>query len=156
MNTFAKGRRYPVSERDHAGKLQLTGTRNQSQASARSRITLAMIMICGVYAIISARLVYFGMIEPSDSVRLALADPTISARRPDLVDRNGRTLATDINTASLYAEPRRIVDVDEAVEQLISVLPDLNSEQVYNRLSGKAGFVWLRRELTPCPAESHS
>lgn len=139
----------PANQREHAGKLRLNGSRQQGQTRARSRITLAMILICGVYGVISARLVYFGLIEPSDSVRLALADPTITARRPDLVDRNGMTLGTDINTASLYAEPRRIVDVDEAIELLSTVLPDLNSEKIYNRLSGNAGFVWLRREITP-------
>ncbi len=139
----------PATQREHAGKLKLNGSRHEGQTRARSRITLAMILICGVYGIISARLVYFGLIEPSDSVRYALADPSITARRPDLVDRNGMTLGTDINTASLYAEPRRIVDVDEAIELLSTVLPDLNSEKIYNRLSGNAGFVWLRREITP-------
>ena len=139
----------PANQREHAGKIRMNGSRHQGQNRARSRITLAMILICGVYGVIAARLVYFGMVEPSDSVRLALADPTITARRPDLVDRNGRTLGTDINTASLYAEPRRIVDVDEAVELLSTVLPDLNSERIYQRLSGNAGFVWLRREITP-------
>lgn len=138
-----------VSDREHAGKLRMSGSRQQDHNRARSRITLAMIIICGVYGVISARLIYFGLIEPSDSVRLALSDPTITARRPDLVDRNGRTLGTDINTASLYAEPRRIVDVDEAIELLSTVLPDLNSERIYKRLSGDAGFVWLRREITP-------
>jgi cell division protein FtsI (penicillin-binding protein 3) len=139
----------PATQREHAGKLKLNGSRHEGQTRARSRITLAMILICGVYGIISARLVYFGLIEPSESVRYALADPSITARRPDLVDRNGMTLGTDINTASLYAEPRRIVDVDEAIELLSTVLPDLNSEKIYNRLSGNAGFVWLRREITP-------
>ena len=66
-----------------------------------------------------------------------------------LLTVTARVLATDINTASLYGEPRRIVDVDEAVEQLASVLPDLDINRVYRRLSSKAGFVWLRRELTP-------
>jgi len=133
----------------HAGHISIDGAAKLASHQTRSRITLAMILICAVYGLISARLVWFGFLEPSETARLTLADPTITARRPDLVDRNGRVLATDINTASLYGEPRRIVDVDDAVEQLASVLPDLDINQVYRRLSGKAGFVWLRRELTP-------
>ncbi len=133
----------------HAGSFSIEGSAKIASNETRSRITLAMIMICAVYGIISIRLITLGYMEPSESARLSLADPTISARRPDLVDRNGRVLATDINTASLYGEPRRIVNVDEAVEQLASVLPDLDINQVYRRLSSKAGFVWLRRELTP-------
>jgi cell division protein FtsI (penicillin-binding protein 3) len=131
------------------GKLSLTGSRKMVSLQSQSRITLAMAIICAIYVVISGRLMYFGFLEPSDSVRLQLTDPTITARRPDIVDRDGRTLATDLNTASLYGEPNRIVDVDDAVEQLASVLPSLDIQQVHKRLSSKAGFVWLQRELTP-------
>src|SRR5690606_21880669 len=72
---------------------------------------------------------------------------TMSGR--DEVTRDGQVLATDINTASLFAEPRRIVDADEALEKLLTVLPDLNIEQTYNRLESDAGFIWLRRQLSP-------
>lgn len=151
--TGRKGQAEPetalLDGRRHSGHFSLTGTRKSASNQTRSRITLAMVMICCVYALIGGRLIYFGLLEPSESANYALADPTITARRPDLVDRNGRTLGTDINTASLYAEPRRIVDVDEALEQLSTVLPGINSPHTYRRLSSKAGFVWLRRELTP-------
>lgn len=133
----------------HAGHISLPARRLSAAEQARSRMTLAMLIVACVYAVICARLIQFGMMEPSDSVRLNLPDPSITARRPDIVDRNGVVLATDINTASLYGEPNRIVDVDEAVENLLTVLPDLDIEQTHKRLSSKAGFVWLRRELTP-------
>ena len=50
---------------------------------------------------------------------------------------------------SLYAEPRRIIDVDEAVELLTAVLPDLDPTELRARLSSKRGFVWLKRDITP-------
>ncbi|RVD65314.1 penicillin-binding protein 2, partial [Mesorhizobium sp. M4A.F.Ca.ET.029.04.2.1] len=71
------------------------------------------------------------------------------ASRPDIVDRNGEVLATDIKTASLFAEPRRIVDADEAIEKLSTVLPEIDYEQTYHKLKSGAGFVWLQRQLTP-------
>ena len=43
--------------------------------------------------------------------------------RPDLLDRNGEVLATDIRTVSLFAEPNKIIDADEAIELLATVLP---------------------------------
>ena len=73
----------------------------------------------------------------------------MTASRPDIVDRNGEVLATDIKTSSLFAEPRRIVDADEAIEKLATVLPDIEVEQTYHKLKSGAGFVWLRRQLTP-------
>jgi cell division protein FtsI (penicillin-binding protein 3) len=69
--------------------------------------------------------------------------------RPDILDRNGKVLATDIKTPSLFAEPRKLIDVDEATELLTAELPDLDSIEVRDRLGSKRGFVWLKREITP-------
>ncbi|MYZ47797.1 penicillin-binding protein 2 [Rhizobiales bacterium L72] len=69
--------------------------------------------------------------------------------RPDIVDRNGEILATDIKTASLYAEPRRIVDPDEATEKLASVFPDLDRDRLRRQLSTRSAFLYLKREVTP-------
>jgi cell division protein FtsI (penicillin-binding protein 3) len=54
-----------------------------------------------------------------------------------------------VKTPSLFAEPRKLIDVDEAVELLTAVLPDLDATEVRERLSSKRGFVWLKREITP-------
>ena len=48
---------------------------------------------------------------------------------------------------------RRVLDVDEAVEGLTSVLADLDPAVVRRRLESRAGFVWLKRELTPAQAD---
>ncbi|MGY6708849.1 MAG: peptidoglycan D,D-transpeptidase FtsI family protein [Rhizobiaceae bacterium] len=122
------------------------GARQGSTGDARLRIGMTMAVFLGIYAAIGGRLAYLGVQE----VEAGGPPPArVTASRPDIVDRNGEVLATDINTASLFAEPRRIVDVDEAVERLITVLPDLDVEMAYRRLSTDAGFVWLRRQLSP-------
>lgn len=132
-----------------ASELRFEGSGKAAVNRARSRVMLASICVGLVYALIATRLIYLGFLEPDESARRMLADTTISARRPDLIDRNGEMLATDINTASLYGEPRRVVDADEAIELLSTVLPDLDIEKAYRKLTTKAGFVWLKRELTP-------
>lgn len=58
-------------------------------------------------------------------------------------------MATDVKTSSLYGEPKRLIDVDEAVESLTAVLPDANADEFRTRLDSKRGFVWLKREITP-------
>src|SRR5256885_2762982 len=81
--------------------------------------------------------------------RRTAAQDAIATARPDIVDRNGEILATDIKARSLFAEPRRIIDKDEAIELLTATLPDLDTAEVRERLSGRKGFVWLKREITP-------
>src|SRR4029450_10701247 len=49
-----------------------------------------------------------------------------SFARPDIVDRNGRLLATDVEAYSLFADPARILDRDEVVEKLSGIFPDLD------------------------------
>ena len=73
----------------------------------------------------------------------------IEASRPAIVDRNGIEMAVDIRVPSLYAEPRRIIDVEEAAQALRRALPDLDIEWLRNRLTGDRGFVWIKREITP-------
>ncbi|TIS03887.1 MAG: penicillin-binding protein 2, partial [Mesorhizobium sp.] len=90
--------------------------------------------------------VYLGLQNPDNS---GGPQSRVTASRPDIVDRNGEVLATDIKTASLFAEPRRIVDADEAIEKLSTVLPEIDYEQTYHKLKSGAGFVWLQRQLTP-------
>lgn len=123
------------------GSIKSTGAR------ARSRLLMTMALFAIIFSTIGGRLVYLGIVDP-DFRRHAVADRSLVSR-PDILDRNGEVLATDIKTASLFAEPRRIVDVDEAVEQLATVLTDLDFNTTYRRLRSGAGFAWLRRELTP-------
>ncbi len=70
--------------------------------------------------------------------------------RPDIVDRNGAVIATDIAVASLYADPRKIIDVEEAVESLTATVPDLDAKALRAKLiqPGRA-FVWLKRQVSP-------
>ena len=50
----------------------------------------------------------------------------LTSTRPDILDREGKQLATDVQSAMLYAEPKKGVGyVDDAVDQLRTVLPDL-------------------------------
>ena len=77
------------------------------------------------------------------------ASSEISAARPDILDRNGEMLATDVKMVSVFAEPRNIVDKDEAVELLTAVLPDLDARELRDKLGTKKGFVWVKREITP-------
>ncbi len=115
----------------------------------RGRLILTSACFILVYGAIVGRLVEMGISVPQESVTLGNAQAQVSAARPDILDRNGEILATDIKFASLYAEPRRIVDPDEATEQLATVFPDLGSDSVRQRLASKQGFIWLKREITP-------
>ena len=58
----------------------------------------------------------------------------MATARPDILDRRGEMLATDVRAPSLFGEPKRLIDVDEAVELLTAVMPDLEANEVRERL----------------------
>jgi cell division protein FtsI (penicillin-binding protein 3) len=116
---------------------------------AKARLGLAIVAFAGIFSVIAVRLVMFATVPEGHGGRRSMVQDAVATARPDILDRNGEILATDVKTPSLFAEPRKIIDVDEAVELLTAVLPDLDASEVRERLSSKRGFVWLKREITP-------
>ena len=83
---------------------------------------------------------------------LALQEPTktkLKTGRSDIIDRNGILLATSLLVPSLYADPKEIIDADDATVQLRTVLKKLNPLTIKNKLQSKKRFVWLKRHLSP-------
>lgn len=132
-----------------SGSIPLEGSRKKKAGQAKSRVGLLILCFTALYGVIGGRLVEYAM-KDQEIVSSILPPDRLMASRPDILDRNGEVLATDIRTVSLFAEPNKIVDVDEAIEKLATVLPDLDAKGTYKKLSVKTShFAWLRRQLTP-------
>jgi cell division protein FtsI (penicillin-binding protein 3) len=127
----------------------LYGRDANRSAKARARVGLAILAFAAVYGVIAVRLVMFAVVSDERTVHRVVSGDAIATARPDILDRNGEVLATDVRVPSVYAEPRRLIDVDEAVELLTADLPDLDATELRERLSSKRGFVWLKRDITP-------
>ena len=127
----------------------LYGRNVDRAAKARARVGFAILAFAAIYAVIGGRLMMFAAIGDSHGARRTASQDAIATARPDIIDRNGEVLATDVKAPSLFGEPRRIIDQDEAVELLTGTLPDLDTAEVRERLASRKGFVWLKREITP-------
>lgn len=126
--------------------MTLRYNRGNDRRRLKPRFQIAVVAFVAAYAVIGFRLMQFGSVPPSgDFVAASRPKPS----RPDIVDRHGVLLATDLKMASLYAEPRRILDIDEVLEKLATVLPDLPMHETYQRLHSNRAFIWLDRHLTP-------
>ena len=132
--------------------IAIDGSRKTRRSLTKARIRWVIAALIVIFGAVAGRLVQLGMVEQDNTIEGQTRD-LITASRPAILDRNGLELAVDIRVPSLFAEPRRIIDVEEAARAIHSVLPDINIDWLRQRLTGDKGFVWIKRELTPAIQE---
>lgn len=83
------------------------------------------------------------------AVRQRHFDETIHARPGDIVDRQGRVLATSIPTQSLFVDPSEIDDPWDFAWRLTEAVP-LDAPRLAGRIQEAEGkrFLWVKRRLT--------
>ncbi|MFA5119600.1 peptidoglycan D,D-transpeptidase FtsI family protein [Zavarzinia sp.] len=126
----------------------LDGQTKQAIETGRSRLTMLGIFFAGCFTLLAGRLVDISVLRQPDDARGTGTTEAV-AERAAITDRNGVVLATNLTTASLYADTTKLIDIDEAVSKLIRVLPDLSRVELDAKLRSGKSFVWLKRNLTP-------
>ncbi|MEQ1612547.1 MAG: penicillin-binding protein 2 [Hyphomicrobiaceae bacterium] len=119
-----------------------------------SRTLVVVLGVAALFAALALQLIWLGF-KGHGGPRLSISEPIVRTfARPDIVDRNGRQIATDLEAPSLYADPALILDVDEAAEKLAEIFPDIDQLQLRVTLADKSRrFVWIRRGLSPRTAQ---
>jgi cell division protein FtsI (penicillin-binding protein 3) len=127
----------------------LYGRNVDHKVKAKARLGLALVAFATIYGVIALRLVVFAVESDGHGGHRTVTQDAVATARPDILDRNGVIVATDIKSPSLFAEPRKLIDADEAEEKLTAEMPDLDVKELRERLNSKRGFVWLKREISP-------
>lgn len=124
-------------------------------ASGPLRTLIATIGVALFFMAIGAQLVRLALMGIGDSSISMSETVAQSFARPDIVDRNGRLLATDVEAYSLFADPARVIDRDEVIEKLAVVFPDIDRTLLRRDLSDRnRRFTWVRRGLSPRVAQA--
>lgn len=129
-------------------------SRSKLARQFRLRVLAVGIAVTSALSAIAGKLCWLAS-KSDGAFSLSVSEP-ISATfaRPDIVDRNGRLLATDVEVPSLFADPSLVIDRDEVAESLTSVLPELDADELRKSLSDRSRrFVWLKRGLPPAVAQ---
>ena len=152
----------PANEKDAAAavKQPYAGRRARGMALLRNlfstrldksswRIRIVGVGFAALYLIIAGKLVFFAVKPEVPQAARRGASDNVSAARPAILDRNGEIFATDVKVMSVYAEPRRLIDKDEAVELLTATLPDVDARELREKIGSRKRFVWVKRAITP-------
>lgn len=132
-------------------KIRIEGDRKTAIETGRNRLMVAGALFTAAFAVIGVRVVDVSVFSDTNEPRYtrSITKNEKHTGRADIVDRNGILMATSLNTASLFANPRLVLDPEQAAIRLATALPDINIKAIEKKLRSDRGFIWLKRHLTP-------
>lgn len=128
------------------------GVFRSAMETGRTRLLITGAMMALAFIAVAVRTADVSVFSVSEEAGIARAIPSaqpMKTERADIVDRNGVVVATSLQTVSLYADPRRVIDPAEAVRGLVRVFPDMDPIDLMGKLTSDRSFIWVRRQLTP-------
>ena len=124
---------------------------NNYKKQTRLRIITLEILFIIAFSIVTIRLFDISVLG-----HMLMRDHRIQAIehadafRPIIVDKNGIKLAVNLQMASLYTNPHKIINKEEIANKLHNILLDIPYEILYKKLSTtNSSFIWIKRHLTP-------
>ncbi len=127
------------------------GFSKQALETGRNRLLVTAAVITLAFVGIGARLIdltVIGGTESDDRAGLVTQPPALLSRA-DIVDRNGVVMASSLPTASLYADPKDIIDPKDAAQKISGIFPEIDPVKLADNLSRGGRFVWIKRNLSP-------
>jgi cell division protein FtsI (penicillin-binding protein 3) len=122
--------------------------RDAARQRAEGRLLVIGVAFLCAFAMVGIRMTALAASDPAEP-RAAASGAQIVAARADITDRNGRILATNLTTHSLYAQPPQMIDPVHAAKELVRIFPDLDEERLVRWFTGTRKFVWIKRRISP-------
>lgn len=120
----------------------------RARGSARTRLVFMSCAFAVAFVTVGAKMGVLAASQPAEP-RVQTSGAQIISQRADITDRQGRVLATNLLTHSLYAHPHQMVDPDGAAKALVKVFPDLSLERLQKDFNGNRTFVWIKKKISP-------
>lgn len=147
LKARARGENPELIEKENI-RLRHEAMRDASRGRAEGRLLVLGAFFLMAFVSVGARMGVMANTEPAEP-RAAATGTEIIAQRSDIVDRNGRVLATNLATNSLYAQPPMIVDKIGAARALKKIFPDLDENRLIKDFTGKRKFLWVKKKISP-------
>ncbi|PZX47723.1 cell division protein FtsI (penicillin-binding protein 3) [Cereibacter changlensis] len=147
LEARAKGENPDSIERENL-RLRHEEQRDKARGRAEGRLMVLGLAFFVAFTVIGGRMGLMALSQPTEP-RTAATGAEILNQRADITDRNGRILATNLLTHSLYAHPKDMIDPARVAKELAAIFPELDAKALERRFSDGRSFLWLRRKLSP-------
>lgn len=147
LKARAKGENPDAIEAENRRKRHEEMADKQRQR-AEGRLLVLGLAFFMAFGVIGMRMGTLASSVPEEPRASAVGNPIIG-QRSDIVDRNGRILATNLATHSLYAHPHEMINPAHAATELAKIFPELDAEELRKDFTGERRFLWVRRQISP-------
>ena len=116
------------------------------------------LLICGIllvtaFSIICYRTISLARVNKNKTANISFkgVKSKISEHivRGNIFDRNKNLLATTVKISSLNVNPQEVLDVNQTILNLIKVFPNLNKNELLEKLNSDRKHINLLREISP-------
>ncbi len=143
----AKGRNVAAIERENIRQRHIEAAERARKKSA-SRIWLLASSVMAFSLTVAVSLVNLATEREVANGYGKSATPIIS-NRADITDRDGRILATNLRTHSLYGQPHEMINPPQVAQQLATIFPEIDADDLLDDFTKRKKFVWIRRRVSP-------
>ena len=131
-------------------------TENDNVMTCRLRTIFALCCFAAAYILLGARVSYVclgdginidaAISQSADADIIRFKNPV---KRADILDRNGEIIATSLPTVNLYANTKKIKNIEDVAEKLNYIFPEISYEVFEKKLSRRGAFIYLKHNLSP-------
>ncbi|WP_170478829.1 peptidoglycan D,D-transpeptidase FtsI family protein [Ruegeria arenilitoris] len=147
LDARARGENPKVIERENI-KQRHEDMKDRARARAEGRLLVLGLFFFCAFSVVGFRM---GMLATSEAQEPLASAPgaAIAMQRANIVDREGRILATNLDTYSVYAQPPLMIDPIAAADHLVAIFPDLDKERLVKDFTGDRKFLWIKKRISP-------
>ena len=117
----------------------------------RVRIFFISCILFFCFLLVVARMFQLQVLKKEQLYKLASQQHHVQiplvAKRGTITDRKGNELAVSIEVDSVYADPRKVVDVEKTANHLALIL-GINQGEVRQKLKNRGSFEWIQRKIS--------
>lgn len=147
LSARANGEDTRLIERQNIRERSSSQTEHQRQHVQGRLFVLGVSFLC-LFLALGVKIGMLSASEPTEP-RSQRAGASIVAQRANIVDREGRLLATNMDTYSLFVETKHLVDPKGTAAALATIFTELDASKLLRDFTDGRKFLWIRRKMSP-------
>ena len=129
--------------------LAMDGGEKRAVGLARERLSIVALCFIFVFSILALRLVDVAAFGEPPVLTGTRPNQATRPVRAEILDRNGRLLATNLETVSVAVRKSQVLDEERLIRLAAQELEGVSEEQVRRKFASASNYFWLKRKITP-------